>query len=433
MIEVQVFYLPLKGRKASKGIIAGADINKAIFLHHSCKSITKLAFNVYIYRYAKRTFSSKFTKLFLLPFSILSLGMYFINTICSLGLTINLTTIFFLLFIYIVLLAVYYIIKQQHKEGIFFGVMGFTYVFYIIFIRLLLERLPKDIPTHLNYFSIVFYMILLLLFIFSILILLRSFLIDKGILKQNPNSIFLRLGDYFSTIYKIGLLFVHQFVMDELSKYFSVGDFLHKITSFIYIKIGFANIISFSFKFFVCWYYIPICIYLLGFIIDVFFLGSFNLIYKFSPLLLLPLIYRYLLFQLRIFIQGNIKNMNTNMIYFRKVHKIPGKPYLGLGPIITTEEHLLLSNTFTDIPDIYSEQYALLLHDDFKKKKQEQNTDLLELSNYLFDRFCFYMQMNQVICLHYSFQHDYYYNLIFAIICYIILILIFGYILYNGM
>jgi hypothetical protein len=59
MIEVQVFYLPLKGRKASKGIIAGADINKAIFLHHSCKSITKLAFNVYIYRYAKRTFSSK--------------------------------------------------------------------------------------------------------------------------------------------------------------------------------------------------------------------------------------------------------------------------------------------------------------------------------------------------------------------------------------
>jgi hypothetical protein len=366
------------------------------------------------------------------------MGFYLININFTLMDTKKQSWFLVSFLLYVLLLYIYHILQHLRDRNTFYRVMGFSYIFYIIYIRIILKRLPNTLPENLSILGIMFYACILLILIAGMIFTLRSILVYFNMLKISNNNLLLKKFKYFFDYFQKSLLFVHHFFLEELSKFFSVANFLTRIIQYLYKRYSYETMLAHSFKFFIFFYYMPISIYLFTFIIDVFFFGSFCYIYKLMPLMLVPLLFKYFLFIFQDLAETNIKYMSENIIYFtwRKNVKIEqkspqGKISIDYGPKVSTEEHLSFCQTSNNIPEAYLNMFHVSIYKKYLKKNTI-NTDKEQLTLFLFDNFCFFMKLNQHLYIFHCFENSLY-KLLFVFLRYLLLFITFGYILYNGL
>jgi hypothetical protein len=179
-------------------------------------------------------------------------------------------------------------------KGHIYFIFGILFIFYMGCIRFFIERLPKDLTLPFNLFTIITFLWFTLFFYILFILNLRYSLIQIGILIMRPSvlqKLYLRLilpylGKYTSILAK-SLVTVHE----VLTRYLN-PNLLKNIGIFVMKHVSSKNtkylVVLFDF--------LPKGLILFCLIIDVFIYKELSFIYKFGSFLLIPLLFRYILF-----------------------------------------------------------------------------------------------------------------------------------------
>ena len=177
------------------------------------------------------------------------------------------------------------------KNNLLF-IVGITIITYILYIRLFLKRMPKELNIEMSLFTKTIFITMFIGFLMLLLNSIRLFLINKKFYKPKmpKNQYFVFIKDklqLYSDFWSNSLKKVHERLVQGYLSYY-----LEKIGSYLpqYFKIYETYYLTLAFNF------LPKSIVLVTFLIDVLFYQELYYFYKTAPLLLLPLIYQYLVY-----------------------------------------------------------------------------------------------------------------------------------------
>lgn len=180
-------------------------------------------------------------------------------------------------------------------------------VSYIIYIRLILVRLPKELLCTEETFPYYLVSFFILLYIFSLRI--YSYIFSAPITDVSGNSWAKRIKDKlqldsYSDYYTTQLKKLHEFLINHIPYNGNFLEFLLKLVTKKYFKL---HIIYFGFV------YGPR--YFLSFIFftESLFFHKLNLFYSCIPLLFVPLLCQYILFALHNFVNTNIEALSKHL------------------------------------------------------------------------------------------------------------------------
>jgi len=185
--------------------------------------------------------------------------------------------------------------KIAKIKGHIYFIFGLLFILYIVCIRFLIQRFPKDLTLPFHLYTVITFLWITLFFYILFILNLRYSLIQIGYIQVVRPSVlqklYLRLilpylGKYTDILAR-SLVTVHEVLIRYLNpKLFKlVGIFLTK-----HIKSKNTKYLVFLFDF------LPKGLILFCLIIDAFIYKELSSIYKFGSLLLIPLCFRYILF-----------------------------------------------------------------------------------------------------------------------------------------
>lgn len=191
---------------------------------------------------------------------------------------------------------------------IFFGSMIFLILFYFRVIR---TRIPRDLYTNISWVLVIIYVCMIMVFLYLIIKMIIK--IKNGPKNQIiENEYLIKMISYINRIKKYFYTSLEE--LDSFLKAVILGEkypqILMKISAFISknIKFSYGRYFSWIFVFF------PRIIISIVFFIDVVYFNYMEYFYKVLPLALIMLLYKYVIFCLRAFAEGNLK-LHAKEIY----------------------------------------------------------------------------------------------------------------------
>lgn len=180
--------------------------------------------------------------------------------------------------------------------------------------RLVIVRLPKDI----QHISIYFSMFMAITFGIMILRIIYIWIKAKYFKNQPANKILTQLQTIFIkpiiTKYWLSMATVDNYIKHYLLSPY-LGPILLRISEFLLFTVKLRNRTSINYKIiFMSLDILPKSILLLAFGIDILLYHQLYYTYKFSGILLIPLIFKYLIFTFREFSEFNITLMNDEIL-----------------------------------------------------------------------------------------------------------------------
>jgi hypothetical protein len=323
-----------------------------------------------------------------------------------------------------------YTIKMEMKltiKNFLMGVLGFIIIFYYIYLRLILVRLPKNLSQNLDLIDILFLTIIIAIFAFlTIYNYCYYFNLKYTIITNNPNfkqNIILGIKNLVTAIKKnffYCLTTVDNLIKHEMLKN-NLGIGLKKGIKFIYTKINFMYKSSSGFYiFYFAFDFLPKMIVLTSFIFDLFLYSKFDYVYKLSFLLIIPLIFNYILFTYKEFAEFNINLLNIDVIYF-KFHD---------GTIMSTDDHIQEATILEFDPKEPFRFNVVELSEEFKTHCYNTNDNITETILFYSEQFGFFKKIRRDIAI-----FDLYKAAIgipFNIIRFFIYFLLWSYVLFYG-
>lgn len=184
-------------------------------------------------------------------------------------------------------------------------------IIYLLFVNRLFPKLPKEIIYSAENFPIELYIILVIMYLFSILISIKNLLNETN--TDSKNSFIIMIQYYiiiFFTEINIACFYVYYVISNYIPNF---KNFLYKI-SIIFIKLTKFRL---NFLFLFCQIFPRVCI-LFGFIFDI-YLSKFHYFYIALITLILPLIFKSILFILYAFAKENIDELDKFLSYDLKI------------------------------------------------------------------------------------------------------------------
>jgi hypothetical protein len=190
-------------------------------------------------------------------------------------------------------------IIQQMKKLInyIYIILGIIIVSFILWNRLMRIRLPKDIPMNLSIWSYILYIGLTLIFLWLILISIYH------MVSKTKESI-----SMFSSITK--LYYNSLYALDNTLTYIktrTIDKYQIRFVQFCNKYIQNYTIIYLTFNM------TPKIVVAVVFLIDTFYYNKISNFYKFLPLLLLPLLVRYLLYYYKNVFEKECQDLNKRI------------------------------------------------------------------------------------------------------------------------
>lgn len=198
------------------------------------------------------------------------------------------------------------------KKGKFYflALFGFIFINYLIYLRLVKVRLPKELTQELfncgDFFTLGIFCLLMLLSAFLVLLNLRKILGKNAKFKENW---FTKLLVVFSNFQKNSYLAVDH-IIKEVILYDYIGEILTSFGNYLY-----RNFSENQQYFLILFYILPRIFVMVFLLFDVFYFKKLDYVYKFSFLLLFPLIVDYLMNSLNKFWKDNAKIFGE-VLYF---------------------------------------------------------------------------------------------------------------------
>lgn len=191
-----------------------------------------------------------------------------------------------------------------------FILFGIFIVGYILFIRLAINKLPRNLPLIDSIFKFVLYSLIPLCFLF-----IAISLFIKHHKKKSVNIVpeyWLKKLNIVSVIYWKSLLSLNEFIVENTPPRFW-GENLMQFSSVYTTYLGLKKK-----KYYIIIYillaFVPKIVFLLLFLYDVLYLKKFTYIYYYGWILLIPLAFNYLLFTLKEFSEYNFDNYIKNIL-----------------------------------------------------------------------------------------------------------------------
>jgi hypothetical protein len=306
-------------------------------------------------------------------------------------------------------------------------ITGSIIVTYYLYIRLIIKRLPKDLATE-SIFNEIFYILAaivsMILLIYTMYKLYKIHYLKSD--KPSTNIFIKSLNNQINTLSKLyydGLIALDDFIkhtilvehLGEILKSFS------KIFLNIFIKVKskkyiFAYIILDS---------MPKLIVLIAFCFDV-YNHKFCYMYQLAFVLLIPLLYKYIIFTLREFSEHNIKDMNEHILIY----------YFHSGQIMTSEDIINNCKGITNPKDTYynsEERFSLrviALSEEYKQECFNNNRELTDDLMFYTKQMNFFQRIRSYVA---RLETQNKYNIYFNLIRYTIYSILWLYILvYTG-
>ena len=187
---------------------------------------------------------------------------------------------------------------NKNNKIVILNVIGLIMLIWYVWIRFIMQRLPKDIPFQLSLTTAIILLYICLTFIFII----------KNIVKPKVSLI----REYIFTIFR--LIFKPLFVLDKsLRKTLIIQFIINKLAKYSYYFTSYdttKNIISYY-----TWHFLPKYLFLLIFNIDIFYLHQLYFTYIFTILNIIPLIISYLIWLIR-------NNLEENILFIEKWYEV---------------------------------------------------------------------------------------------------------------
>ena len=181
---------------------------------------------------------------------------------------------------------------------------GFVITLYIIYIRLILVRLPRDLYVDISLVTFGIY-----LWILSIFVILFIYTIYKIFFyKEKPNRIdYLRYIRPILTFWNNSLESLDNYIK---SLFENQWDFTVAVGLYCYRKFFKKVVIELAIIFFCI---LPKLIVVFAFLIDVLLYQRFNYFYKASILLIIPLIFNYIMYSIFYLAETNIIQLGEDI------------------------------------------------------------------------------------------------------------------------
>lgn len=309
-----------------------------------------------------------------------------------------------------------FMINMEMKSTInkLYILLGAFIVCYILFIRLIWKRLPKELSTDLPEYLMLFYLLIISMFI--VLIIINIFhLFNKTI---HPNK---------------GLKIISQFIQeclytfDEYIKnkdytYFSLGSLLQSFCS-VYVYCVNRNSFKKHRYLLVLFDILPKVIMASVFLFEIIFMHKINYFYKLSGLLLLPLVFNYVIYTLKDFCTRNLEifdtilcitDINDNIVDMKDYCRQKCYFYLTRGNRGSTVFFARLSKTF--------------INENVTKSYDEKAT----LYHFMEVLDVFIQVKEQLFVLYYIKERWLYINIFINIIIYLLYIISWAYTIWYG-
>lgn len=197
--------------------------------------------------------------------------------------------------------------KSIIKQYLFIW-LGIVIVGYIISIRLLINKLPRELPTIVSWIEFCIYSLVPLCFLFLAIALMI------GPKKTQKTLILMYLSKFLNILSKF--YWKSLLALDSIIKQKIPSEVLgYNLLRFakIYADYYKLNNKKLFIKTFILFSFIPKYLFLLILIYDVFYLKMFNYIYYYAWLLLIPVAFNYLLFTLKEFFSFNLNHYIHNV------------------------------------------------------------------------------------------------------------------------
>jgi hypothetical protein len=297
--------------------------------------------------------------------------------------------------------------KSIIKQNLFITA-GILITLYICYLRLIITRLPKDISIKATIVETICYLLITICFVSLFLYTiykLYKIIYNKSF--KTSNNIVVILFKYILQIYTGCLTALDNYIKHTLLQT-HLGYYLKTISIVCNKIFNNKRSVNFAIAYFSLDLF-PKIFLLLCFTLDT-YNHKFNYIYQFACLLLIPLIYRYLVFTFREFSEHNIAQIN-GVILIYKFHS---------GAIMTTQDIIDTCKGITFEDDIYASQipgYTVRVVDlsqEFKQTYMTPDDNLSETLIFYSDQFTFFQKVRRNVDILEKIQvkYDIYFNLI---------------------
>ena len=219
--------------------------------------------------------------------------------------------------------------------------LGFLLVLFIIYFRFLKERLPTTLLKEFSYMEKTFFLCMILIFFSLTFYYLYLFYLQ---IMQKPlyikRTLFLNISQFY---WKCLLSF------DDFIKHTLLVKYLPSLLLTVQDRINYHFVKLKSLRYLLIYLIVdifPKCIVLICFSVDI-YKYQFNFIYKSIWFLLIPLIFKYILFTLREYSEQNLSYMLDNILSF-KFHS---------GELMTLQDLLDSYNGANTQKDFYSNSF----------------------------------------------------------------------------
>lgn len=201
-----------------------------------------------------------------------------------------------------------------------FLIFGFVFLNYLLYIRVIKLRLPKEISKDLftssEFISLGMFLMLLVISGYFIIVNIRKILEKEGAFQKRW---FMKPLSWVSNFFKKSYFAVDH-VIKEVIFYDYIGEILTSLGYYLYRNFYDKQIYLLS-----VFYIFPRIFVISMLFVDVFYFKTFNYVYKFSFLLLIPLLADYVIYSLNKFWQDNAKIFGELLNFF---HYETGQPIL---------------------------------------------------------------------------------------------------------
>jgi hypothetical protein len=233
--------------------------------------------------------------------------------------------------------------------------IGSLSIVYILFIRLIAVKLPRELYINISWILISLYIII----IFGLLYAFISTLYQMVSMSTIKDSFIIQWITKLKQVVLLwydSLITVDNFIKATLGRNtYLIMETLGNLISSKYDTKPYAKYVVLLFK------YIPRIIIALIFSIDVILYNKFDLFYKTSCFLLLPLILIYIIYSFREFCIINVKQLESNICILELSTDIYILPWSYIKQSILLEKNFNPSN------------YAVCLNDDFITRISNNN------------------------------------------------------------